>query len=119
MLSLLSSRHVVIIALAIAQIVGFGRTQAQEKSPDTAVDESGAQAEVRPTKPPAPPTPAKVEVAPSASDPAIADRLARILRATEWFDEPAVVVDEGVVFIRGRTGRPEYRDWATNLATKT
>jgi small conductance mechanosensitive channel len=64
-------------------------------------------------------TPEKVQVTPAAKDSEIATRLSRILSATEWFDSPSVKVDEGVVFLRGKTMTPEYREWASNLAAKT
>jgi small-conductance mechanosensitive channel len=70
-------------------------------------------------KPAVSPAPSKVDVEPTASDPDIASRLERIMRATEWFTDPSVKVDEGVVFLRGRTSRAEYRDWAGDLAAKT
>lgn len=63
--------------------------------------------------------PAKVDVAPAAGDREIADRLERILKATTWFEEPQVTVDEGVVFLHGRTKLTEYHDWAGKLAAKT
>ena len=39
--------------------------------------------------------------------------------ATEWFAEPTVRVDEGVVFLDGRTTTEEYRVWAGDLARNT
>ncbi|MHB8899660.1 MAG: hypothetical protein ACYC6Y_13010 [Thermoguttaceae bacterium] len=46
---------------------------------------------------------ATVEVNPVTRDEEIARRLERILRATEWFDDPQARTDEGVVFLTGRT----------------
>lgn len=63
--------------------------------------------------------PDKVDVDPMAEDVDIAGRLRRILEATEWFREPTVQVDEGVVFLGGQTGSEEHRAWATKLAAST
>jgi small-conductance mechanosensitive channel len=65
------------------------------------------------------PAPSTVQVEPTARDEAIAERLQTILQATEWFDQPAVTVREGVVFLDGRTRREEYRTWAGDLARNT
>jgi small conductance mechanosensitive channel len=92
----------------------------QEKTADRSANNSEKTAEQEPPpKSAAPVTPDKVQVAPAATDKAIATRLQRILTATEWFEDPQVSVDEGVVFLQGRTTLPEYRDWAATLATKT
>ncbi len=63
--------------------------------------------------------PQKVDVVPVAEDTEIEHRLTRILEATEWFRDPRVSVDQGVVFLEGRTNQTEYKDWATKLAGKT
>ena len=63
--------------------------------------------------------PTQVDVEPVAGDAAIAARLQNILVATEWFTTPTVSVRDGVVFLDGRTGRTEYRDWARQLALNT
>jgi len=63
--------------------------------------------------------PTQVDVEPVAGDEAIAARLQNILVATEWFTTPTVSVRDGVVFLDGRTGRTEYRDWARQLALNT
>jgi hypothetical protein len=60
-----------------------------------------------------------VTVVPAAQDADIAERLARIMRATGWFAEPQVSVRDGVVFLDGTTKTAEYRDWAGNLAQNT
>lgn len=66
-----------------------------------------------------PSAPEKVDVQPTAADVDIAGRLKRILEATAWFDGPDVRVDEGVVFLAGRTRKAEYKDWAGTLARNT
>jgi len=61
----------------------------------------------------------RIEVQPISNDQAIDRRLTRILEATEWFSDIAVQVEEGVVFLDGRTGSADYRTWAGDLARKT
>ena len=62
--------------------------------------------------------PAKVEVTPTA-DEDISRRLQSILESTEWYEQPEITVEDGVVFINGRARRREYRDWAEKLASHT
>ncbi|MFZ5830393.1 MAG: mechanosensitive ion channel domain-containing protein [Planctomycetota bacterium] len=78
------------------------------------VEPAGSATEAAPREPSA-----TVEVNPVARDEEIGARLQRILEATEWFDEPRVEVDEGVVFLSGRTETEEQKVWAGNLAQKT
>jgi small-conductance mechanosensitive channel len=54
-----------------------------------------------------------------AADEQIEQRLLRILETTKWFQEPQVNVDEGVVFLSGRTPLDEHKEWATQLAQNT
>ncbi len=63
--------------------------------------------------------PDQVDVQPVAEDEQIAERLTRILRATEWFIAPTVEVRDGVVFLDGQTRTEERRTWAGNLACNT
>ena len=63
--------------------------------------------------------PQKVEVAPTASDTEIANRLQKILEATGWFTRPMVSADGGVVFITGKAKDEEVKEWASNLAART
>ena len=76
-----------------------------------------------PTSTPAPndqpEVPLQVDVDPVAEDEQIDARLTRIMQATEWFIEPSVQVEEGVVFLDGQTTAEEYRTWAGNLARNT
>ena len=67
----------------------------------------------------APAVPEEVEVIPMAEDSEIAVRLTRILRATEWFEQPDVTVDEGVVFLRGTAKNEQHKEWAGRLAGNT
>jgi len=76
-------------------------------------------------EPPVPPdttvpvVPQQVTIEPVAEDEGIANRLSRILKATRWFEQIEVRVDEGVVFISGVTYREEHRQWASQLVGKT
>ncbi|TWT88251.1 Small-conductance mechanosensitive channel [Pseudobythopirellula maris] len=63
--------------------------------------------------------PERVDIEPTAEDEQIAERLERILAATEWFRAPAARVEEGVVFLGGQTGTSEHKEWATRLARNT
>ena len=60
-----------------------------------------------------------IAVAPSARDAQIADRLRRILIASDWFSPLTVSVNEGIVFLDGQTETDERRDWAQQLALRT
>jgi len=60
-----------------------------------------------------------VLVEPAAEDAAIASRIQRILVSTNWFQNPSVLVREGVVFIDGKTETQEHWRWASALAQNT
>ncbi|MEZ6148199.1 MAG: mechanosensitive ion channel family protein [Planctomycetaceae bacterium] len=95
-------------ALVAAQGKGDAATDAEiVDAADGATDEEALQA------------PEVVDVDPLAEDAAIANRLTAILNATEWFHEPEVRVEEGVVFLTGRTTRPESKEWAGQLSKNT
>lgn len=63
--------------------------------------------------------PAKVDVKPVAHDEEIRKRLQRVLNATEWFTDPQVQVEEGVVFLSGKVESDELKKWAGDLAHNT
>jgi small conductance mechanosensitive channel len=63
--------------------------------------------------------PGRVDVEPVADDSQIRDRLARILTATEWFVNPQVEVNDGVVFLSGSTETVDHKRWAGDLARNT
>ena len=63
--------------------------------------------------------PAKVDVKPLARDEEIRKRLQNILIATEWFADPEVRVEEGVVFLEGRATSEALKNWAGDLASNT
>ena len=63
-----------------------------------------------------PESPGKVEIQPIANDDEIGRRIADILKATSWFGEPRVTVQEGIVFLKGTTENGESKQWAGDLA---
>lgn len=64
-----------------------------------------------------PPIPAqKVDVVPHVSDDKIRLRIEKILKATKWFDNEKVEVDEGVVFLDGQATEEKHREWAANMS---
>ncbi len=65
------------------------------------------------------PAPAKVDVKPVARDEEIRKRLQNVLDATDWFIDPQVRVEEGVVFLNGRVESDELKKWAGDLARNT
>lgn len=67
----------------------------------------------------APTVPDAVVINPTARDDEIRARLQHILEATGWFVEPAVEVNEGVVFLSGQAKNSDYRKWAGDLARNT
>ena len=65
-------------------------------------------------------TPANaVSVEPVARDEQIERRIREIMQATGWYENPAVSVDDGVVFLDGVAKREEHGVWARDLAQKT
>lgn len=65
------------------------------------------------------PAPAKVDVKPVARDEEIRMRLQSVLDATDWFLDPQVLVEEGVVFLNGRVESADLKKWASDLARNT
>jgi small conductance mechanosensitive channel len=63
--------------------------------------------------------PTKVDVNPVARDEEILKRLQNILDATNWFTDPQVLVEEGVVFLSGQVESEELKKWAGDLARNT
>lgn len=63
--------------------------------------------------------PAKVDVKPIAHDEEIRKRLQRVLDATDWFTDPQVRVEEGIVFLNGKVESDEMKKWAGDLARNT
>ena len=63
--------------------------------------------------------PERVNVRPVSDDDAIRARLADILETTDWFSDPVVTVENGVVFLAGTTELDEHKNWATGLCRNT
>jgi small conductance mechanosensitive channel len=63
--------------------------------------------------------PTKVDVNPVARDEEILKRLQNILDATNWFTDPQVLVEEGIVFLSGQVESEELKKWAGDLARNT
>jgi len=61
----------------------------------------------------------KIDVTPLARDEAIRKRIENILTATDWYEKPTVNVEEGVVFLAGKTKTSEHKKWAGKLAQNT
>tara|TARA_R110002072_G_scaffold61182_4_gene154394 strand:- start:80 stop:910 length:831 start_codon:yes stop_codon:yes gene_type:complete len=61
----------------------------------------------------------KVDVNPIAQDTEIIDRIEKILIATNWYYNPRVKVQDGVVFLKGMTKTSEHKQWAEALAKNT
>ncbi len=74
---------------------------------------------IAPTEEELSPAAAKVDVKPIAQDEEIRKRLQTVLNATDWFTDPQVRVEEGVVFLEGRVESDELKKWAGDLARNT
>lgn len=62
---------------------------------------------------------ARVEIQPQAPDAKIRARLEDILRATGWFSDQQVRVQDGVVFLEGQAKTEGHKKWAGDLARST
>ena len=60
-----------------------------------------------------------MDVKPVARDEEIRKRLQSVLDATDWFTDPHVRVEEGVVFLNGHVESIELKKWAGDLVSKT
>jgi small conductance mechanosensitive channel len=80
---------------------------------------SDPQTGLTPGKEVLPLVPAKVDVKPVARDEEIRKRLQSVLKATDWFTDPQVRVEEGVVFLNGQVESEVLKKWAGDLARNT
>ncbi|MEW4530705.1 mechanosensitive ion channel family protein [Maioricimonas sp. JC845] len=101
-----------IVALALVPLAGItlGQAPAADAATESAADDTTTAD---------PEVPETVNVDEVASDEDIEERLQQILEATGWFNEPEVVVEDGVAFIRGSTDEAEHSQWAAKLAGNT
>ena len=99
--------------LAVLMLPALCVAQVSTAQPAPAAVESVTKTEAAAT------TPDKVEVKPIARDDEIKDRLSKILEATGWFRGAEVSVNEGVVFLKGRTEGEPLKKWAGDLARNT
>ncbi|MFX0541103.1 mechanosensitive ion channel domain-containing protein [Roseovarius sp. S4756] len=92
-----------LIALCFAITGGSALAQTTFTAPDSAASDPQRE----------------VSVDPDVRDSQIADRLTRILTASQWFEALEVSVSEGIVFVDGITENDERKDWARQLALRT
>ncbi len=100
------------VTLLLVCAVPMQTVTAQEE-PKPLQDEAGAEDDKYS------PAPDRVDVRPAARDDEIGQRIQRVLIATEWFTDPQVRVQEGVVFLSGVAESEELREWAGELARST
>ncbi len=115
-----ATRHcqkLVIVGVLLGSICGRSALTVAAQQPASKSAESSK--EPAPGKDDLSPAPAKVDVKPIARDEEITTRLQSVLEATGWFIEPEVRVEEGVVFLNGRTETEQLRNWAGDLARNT
>jgi hypothetical protein len=61
----------------------------------------------------------EVKVIPIMSDDEIGKRLQNILESTGWYQNPEVIVKEGIVYLNGETETEDNKLWAEELARNT
>ncbi|MDY0005382.1 MAG: mechanosensitive ion channel family protein [Spongiibacteraceae bacterium] len=86
---------------------------------DVLRDTGSAQGEADPINEELSSSAVKVDVSPAANDDEIRKRLQSTLDAIEWFVEPHVRVEGGVVFLSGKVESDELKRWAGDLARNT
>ena len=96
---------VLVPILAVNSACAFAQSEPEEGQGETAASD--------------PEAPERVEVKPVARDNEIETRLEEILLATKRFNSPTVRVEDGVVFLEGEAKEVEFRQWASDLASKT
>jgi small-conductance mechanosensitive channel len=104
-------------ALLLTSVCSAPSSPAAAQEPARTPAESQGQA--GPGKDDLIPAPAKVDINPVARDEEIGRRLQSVLDATDWFSDGDVRVEDGVVFLHGRTKTDDLRKWAGDLARNT
>lgn len=112
-----SSCLFLLTAVMLAFLAGIAAPLAAQENQEAATGEEKTPFPA--PKETAPQAPARVEVKPLARDHEIRERLEDILKATGWFTAPEARVNDGVVFLTGRTETAEFRKWAGDLARNT
>ena len=97
--------------LVLTAAILFGRGAAFGQG-GAAADENVPDADLQTTE-------QTVKVEGSANDQAIAQRLSRILQASDRYAGLSVDVRDGIVFLEGQTEQDDYKAWATDLARRT
>jgi small-conductance mechanosensitive channel len=105
--------------MSIVQAIVLGSMTPCAFAQDTKENRAATAASSVPGESELAPAPAKVDIKPLARDEEIVQRLRAVLIATEWFTDPEVRVEEGVVFLSGRVGSVELKKWASDLARNT
>jgi len=111
LMNILQRSLIAVFLLVLFSASGLAQPPTEKKPPEPPDDTGKAEAVTK--------MPDKVEVKPVARDDEIADRLTRILKATDWFRDATVTVNEGVVFLRGQTSGEPFKKWAGDLARNT
>ena len=112
------SPHILILRAALLGLLWWAAQASTGMSQEP--EQSGeSQKQPPPNKEELAPAPAKVDVQPIAHDEEICKRLQSVLNATGWFTDAQVKVENGVVFLNGRTDTDELKKWASDLARNT
>ncbi len=113
-----SHRHTLLLRRAtwFAALYGVLTVTVSAQEPPPKADAPPAEAVAKEELSPAP---AMVDVNPIARDEEIRQRLQSVLDATDWFTDPVVRVEQGVVFLKGRVASAELKKWAGELARNT
>lgn len=103
--------QLVVLCLASAGLAGAVAAQQVQAADSARTADPGTAA--------LPTAPATVRIDSVASDDEIRRRLQNVLEATQWFTNPRVRVEQGVVFLEGRVASDEVKAWAGDLARNT
>lgn len=107
------AQRAVIAAIVLGAVTAFAQG---EFAPSTKASAASEEAE-EPAGPEGPA--AQVQIQPRALDEEIRARLEDILRATGWFANQEVRVQDGVVFLEGQAHTEGHKKWAGDLARST
>lgn len=108
------ARMAVAAALASGAASAFAQGELLAPGPEASSTSEKPEAPAGPERPAAP-----VEIQARAPDDKIRTRLEDILRATGWFSNQAVRVQDGVVFLEGQAQTEAHKKWAGDLARNT